>query len=132
METKQPIIDDGDHILFNCPHCHELTQVLKSQINCQIFRHAVYFQTLPPTEHTYTPEYRENVASYFDSILIPGKVTDMILNYVGSTTGYIPTEPINPHMPKEQCDELVKQGKVLGCAKPFRLIGNHVDICDYI
>lgn len=45
-------------------------------------------------------------------------------------------QPINPHMPKEQCDMLVANNQVYGCAKPIRFQftpqGNYVEICDYI
>ena len=47
--------------------------------------------------------------------------------------------PINPHTPKEECDRLVAEGLVYGCAKPLRISkeknkeGNYeVEICDYI
>lgn len=36
---------------FLCPHCQSLIQVLKSQINCKIFRHGAYKkngQPIPP------------------------------------------------------------------------------------
>lgn len=50
-------------------------------------------------------------------------------------------EQIPPHAPKEECDELVAQGKIFGCGGPFRLVkadlnGNngswHAEACDYI
>ncbi len=46
-------------------------------------------------------------------------------------------EQINPHMPKEECDTLFEEGKVYGCAKPFRLEKNEEGeyiavVCDYI
>lgn len=49
----------------------------------------------------------------------------------------IPTHPINPHTPKNLCDQLVKEGKVLGCAKPFKMIQKGarqytIQKCDYI
>ena len=43
---------------------------------------------------------------------------------------------VNPHMPKDQCDQLIALDKVFGCAKPFKIINqndNYVAIpCDYI
>ena len=33
---------DGEYYNFQCPHCMEWTQVHKNDINCRIFRHAVY------------------------------------------------------------------------------------------
>ena len=29
---------------------------------------------------------------------------------------------VNPHMPKDQCDQLITSDKVFGCAKPFKII----------
>ena len=45
--------------------------------------------------------------------------------------------PINPHAPKEVCDNLLETQQVYGCAKPFILIKGDkdyftVDICGYI
>lgn len=47
-------------------------------------------------------------------------------------------EQINPHLPKEQCDELSNQNKIYGCGKPFRIEIHEngkqyvVLVCDYI
>lgn len=41
-------------------------------------------------------------------------------------------QPIPPHLPKNDCDELLKQNLIYGCSKPFRIIDNKVLICDYI
>lgn len=45
-------------------------------------------------------------------------------------------QQINPHTPKNVCDELVKRDLVIGCAKPFRLVINSgkiiVEKCNYI
>ncbi len=46
-------------------------------------------------------------------------------------------EPINPHMNKVECEELVEKGLVYGCAKPFRIIKLEekkykTEECDYI
>jgi uncharacterized C2H2 Zn-finger protein len=46
-------------------------------------------------------------------------------------------EQINPHSPKEECDRLIEQDLVYGCAKPFRVIKNEnkeyiAIVCDYI
>jgi hypothetical protein len=74
-----------------CPHCQEYFIVNQKQINCGIFRHAVFI-----------------------------------------TNGH----PINPHMPKQECENLLNKNLVYGCAKPFRvnLVGNKyvTEICDYI
>ncbi len=44
-------------------------------------------------------------------------------------------QPINPHAPKHECEDLVTKGKVYGCAKPFKIIGDSkykIEKCDYI
>jgi len=45
-------------------------------------------------------------------------------------------EQINPHLPKKECDELVKQDLIYGCGKPFQIVIENevliVKICDYI
>jgi hypothetical protein len=45
-------------------------------------------------------------------------------------------EQINPHMPKEQCDRLVSENKIVGCSKPFQIVSEGekmiAKICDYI
>lgn len=43
---------------------------------------------------------------------------------------------IDPHLNKESCDKLFKEGKIFGCGKPFKLVINgdnySTEICDYI
>ena len=69
-----------------CPHCDLFVWI--EEINCRIFRHAVY-------KHN--------------------------------------GEPIHPHSPQIECEALVREDKVFGCAKPFRLNSlNEPEICDYI
>lgn len=45
-------------------------------------------------------------------------------------------QQINPHMNKINCDKLVLENKVYGCAKPFQIIKIenklYITICDYI
>ena len=31
-------------------------------------------------------------------------------------------EQINPHLPKDQCEELINNKKIIGCGKPFKII----------
>lgn len=40
--------------------------------------------------------------------------------------------PINPHMPKTECDRLYETKQIYGCAKPFRFNGVNVEQCEYI
>ena len=43
---------------------------------------------------------------------------------------------INPHADKELCDYYVRENKIYGCGKPFRIIlvdnNFQTEICDYI
>jgi hypothetical protein len=41
-------------------------------------------------------------------------------------------EPINPHLPKDQCDDLVNKNLIYGCGKPFWFDGIVLKTCDYI
>lgn len=70
-----------------CPHCKEY--IIIQEINCGIFRHAIY------------------------------------------KTG----EQVDPHLEKNLCFELIKQDKIFGCGKPFRLIVEDkltAVVCEYI
>ena len=73
-------------MLVICPHCTHFVWI--EEVNCRIFRPAVYK----------------------DSV-----------------------EPINPHASEEECNTLLRNDLVFGCAKPFRLNDNNEpEICDYI
>ena len=39
---------------------------------------------------------------------------------------------IPPHADKATCDRLVKEGKVWGCARPFRFDGRRATVCAYV
>ncbi|NDE13672.1 hypothetical protein EBZ80_01945 [bacterium] len=43
-------------------------------------------------------------------------------------------EPIDPHTPRERCEALIRENKVFGCGRPFRLneITDEPEICDYL
>ena len=76
-------------LFLPCPHCEELIEI--EQINCGIFRHAIYKSNL---------------------------------------------QQVHPHLPKNQCDELVYHDQVYGCCKPFKIVKQRNDYvlvkCDYI
>ena len=79
-----------DTLFFNCPHCSQEIVVFVKDINCRIFRHAIFKDS-----------YKQ----------------------------------IDPHLSLENCQKLINENKVYGCAKPFEiLIKNEkyfVTICDY-
>lgn len=78
-------------IELKCPHCNEFFIVNKNEINCGIFRHAIFKNNL---------------------------------------------QQINPHENKINCDNMINNDLVYGCAKPFKITvisDNYVvEICDYI
>lgn len=39
---------------------------------------------------------------------------------------------MEPHLPKDQCEQLVKTDAIRGCGKPFRLVDKKAEVCDYI
>jgi hypothetical protein len=84
-------MDNSEYYFITCPNCEGQIIVHKNEVNCKIFRHAVYKNSL--------------------------------IN-------------INPHAPKQECDQLFNDGKIYGCGKPFQLIGENglynAVICDYI
>jgi hypothetical protein len=47
MSTKREVIyiDKDKSYIFQCPHCNIYVQVLKTEVNCQIFRHGVIINT---------------------------------------------------------------------------------------
>ena len=73
--TSTPMIVDKEY-LFQCPNCLEYINVLKKDVKCGIFRHAVYKKSM---------------------------------------------KQVNPHSSKKKCKSLVKQGRIYGCGKPFKL-----------
>lgn len=36
------------YILVNCPHCNEPIIIYKEDINCKVFRHAIYKKSMKP------------------------------------------------------------------------------------
>lgn len=92
LATKKTIeIIDDVYFFFLCPHPECLGPVLvkRNEVNCKIFRHAVFKST---------------------------------------------NKQVNPHLPKEKCDELLQKDLIYGCCKPFLLDieNDKVEICDYI
>ena len=39
---------------------------------------------------------------------------------------------INPHLPRKECEQLIKNDEIHGCGKPFRFDGKTAEVCDYI
>jgi hypothetical protein len=42
-----------------------------------------------------------------------------------------PCQPINPHLPKAECERLVREGAIHGCGGAFRFDGIEARPCDY-
>jgi len=49
---------------------------------------------------------------------------------------FVNGKEMNPHTPKNLCEEFVKQKIIYGCGKPFRIFKDenkyNIEICDYI
>jgi hypothetical protein len=107
---KNTVFEDGQSYYFECPNCGFFAEVDRSAVNCGIFRHAYYFTGIPDPPR-------------FSTLPDPPK-------------SYRYTEMVNPHTPKEICDTLSREGKVVGCCKPFRFTRDGdrwvVETCDYI
>jgi len=41
-------------------------------------------------------------------------------------------QPVPPHAPKQECERLVAEQKIWGCAKPFKFDGKTIAFCGYI
>ncbi len=43
-------------------------------------------------------------------------------------------QQMNPHTPENECDILVKEKKIFGCGRPFKIINNktNVEKCGYL
>lgn len=39
---------------------------------------------------------------------------------------------IDPHLPKQQCEQLKKEDKIWGCGRPFKLVDGKLIECDYL
>ena len=41
---------------------------------------------------------------------------------------------VNPHLPKDQCERIVKQNLIFGCGKPFRITDKNTppELCEYL
>uniref|UniRef100_A0A6C0EKQ3 Uncharacterized protein n=1 Tax=viral metagenome TaxID=1070528 RepID=A0A6C0EKQ3_9ZZZZ len=50
--------------------------------------------------------------------------------------GMVLLNQLNPHAPKEVCDKLKEENKIVGCGKPFKFVRDgekyRAEICDYI
>lgn len=54
---------NNEFIYFKCPHCHETIQVAINEINCGIFRHAVFVNMEGVDPHLSESQCLELVAS---------------------------------------------------------------------
>ena len=50
-DNKVDFLPELNSYIFNCPHCGGIVQVAINEVNCQIFRHAIFKhngQQVPP------------------------------------------------------------------------------------
>lgn len=53
--------DNSELVIIQCPYCEMYTSVFKKDINCAIFRHAVYKDTFKPIDPHSTLEQCEKL-----------------------------------------------------------------------
>lgn len=84
-------MQNANDLVFVCPHCNDNVIINIREINCGIFRHAYYKNSM---------------------------------------------QQIPPHESKDNCDKLVQEEMIFGCAKPFQIVKENdeyiIRICDYI
>jgi hypothetical protein len=78
MEKNVTYIKEDNSYIFNCPHCSQLIQVLKYEINCKIFRHGYYKNSL---EQIHPHASKKLCDDLFDKGLIFGCGKPFILQY---------------------------------------------------
>ena len=96
MPSKVCLQGMGGTTFIPCPHCHVLMELAHTDLNCGIYRHAVWKD--------------------------------------GGTQ-------IDPHAPRDVCEQVVREGLVHGCGKPFRArearsasgeVSLRVEVCGYL
>ena len=77
-----------DAFTFSCPHCKDLVQVLRGDMNCQIFRHGVYRHSGQPLgPHTSEDKCRDVV----NRGLVYGCAGPFRVRLTDDTTGTVET-----------------------------------------
>jgi hypothetical protein len=114
--------------IFTCPHCQLPVEVKHSDINCTIFRHGSFVQSMKEVDEDVVDEYK---------LLLKTDVRDIpqlqaLKNlFERVTRSHLWGSPINPHAREPECDLLRKSYLVRGCCQPFRFDGRQVVKCGY-
>lgn len=62
--TEVTYVPEDRMYVFECPHCSHLVQVSKADLNCRVFRHAVYKKNgRPINPHASEQQCKELVSS---------------------------------------------------------------------
>ena len=133
MEKNIITIDDG--YLFECPHCSAPINVHRKELNCRIFRHG-------QMKNTYDV-YVVKTGVTHKAVIIKGGNIGESISFTNPVTGengegiikYINRGgQIPPHSSKTRCDQLLSDGLIWGCGKPFQISENieYVIKCEYI
>lgn len=85
------ISEDTDKLIFPCPHCNEYIIVYKNELNCRIFRHAVYIDTCENINpHMPENECMKLVAeNKIYGCAKPFQITQQGNSYIARICGYI-------------------------------------------
>lgn len=139
-------IVDSNCYVFECPHCGIPIQVEDNQVNCHIFRHGQTKNTYMVRLSSGNVRDRTPLSDIDSDPGVQLRTGDRVRVRSGPTSTYENAQilsvqqgqQIPPHASKRTCDELVAQGLIWGCGKPFKLIrgaSGRVEtakICDYI
>ena len=77
-------MSESDEICITCPHCKELIYILKSEINCNVFRHGIYKHNLQQMDPHAPKEMCEKLKNE-DLIIGCGKPFTLVFNKEDNT-----------------------------------------------
>ena len=72
-------MSESDEICIMCPHCKELIYILKSEINCNVFRHGIYKHNLQQMD-PHAPKEMCDKLKNEDLIIGCGKPFTLVFN----------------------------------------------------
>ena len=124
-------IEEDNCYIFECPNCAIPIQVLKDQVNCQIFRHG-------QLKNTYTIRFLNSLTmkrvnlkdiDFSGNNLTVGttvmaKENSEVEHTSGKVVAVHEGGQIPPHTSELICNKLIADNLIWGCGKPFRLLLN--------
>ena len=131
-EVKKNVqwVKEDNCYIFECPTCEIPVQVLRDQVNCQIFRHG-------QMKNTYTIRFLNNLTKRvnLNDIVFSGnnlavgatvmaRENPEVEHASGKVVAVHEGRQIPPHTSELICNKLIADNLIWGCGKPFRLLLN--------